>query len=253
LYYYGARYYDSKISLWLSVDPLAEKYPDVSPYAYAFNNPVNLIDPTGMEPEDIIIKGENNSSVTIKTNLIDVSVDAGSIVGDLGGNYTLQGTDVLIAALDIVGIVDPTGVADVAAATLEAQQGNYGSAILSGLGVVPLIGDLGKVGKVGKHIKTINKAIDGAKAKNLKEAVEKGIPKSQLGPSGKPKIHTVSKSNLKQAKDAARNNPKSNTSPVKHSSDKGQKTHYHSTKNEEKLKGKDNVHYENRSSKRNPN
>ncbi len=33
-YYYGARYYDPKSSLWLSVDPLAEKMPDFSAYAY---------------------------------------------------------------------------------------------------------------------------------------------------------------------------------------------------------------------------
>jgi hypothetical protein len=90
------------------------------------------------------------------------------------------------------------------------------------------------------------------KQQNLKEAENKGIPKSQLGPSGKPKIHTVEKPNMKQAKDAARNNPKSNTAPVKHSSDKGQNTHYHSTKNGEKMKGKDNVHYVDKSTKKNP-
>jgi len=49
LYYYGARYYDPKISLWLSVDPLAEKYPGVSPFAYTYDNPIRFMDPTGME------------------------------------------------------------------------------------------------------------------------------------------------------------------------------------------------------------
>jgi len=47
LYYYGARYYDAKTSVWQSVDPLAEKYPNASPYAYCLNNPINAIDPDG--------------------------------------------------------------------------------------------------------------------------------------------------------------------------------------------------------------
>ena len=38
-------------SIFLSVDPLAEEYPSVSPYAYTFQNPIKLVDPTGMSPE----------------------------------------------------------------------------------------------------------------------------------------------------------------------------------------------------------
>lgn len=49
LYYYGARYYDAKTSLWLNVDPLAEKYPHVSPYTYTLNNPIKYIDPDGRD------------------------------------------------------------------------------------------------------------------------------------------------------------------------------------------------------------
>jgi len=30
LYYYGERYYDPRTSVWISVDPLAEKYPNVA-------------------------------------------------------------------------------------------------------------------------------------------------------------------------------------------------------------------------------
>ena len=48
-YYYGARYYDPKWSIWLSVDPLAEKYPSISPYAYVFHNPILYVDPDGRD------------------------------------------------------------------------------------------------------------------------------------------------------------------------------------------------------------
>ncbi|MBR5831650.1 MAG: hypothetical protein IKY79_03450, partial [Bacteroidales bacterium] len=40
--YFGARYYDSDILTgWLSVDPMADKYLGLSPYAYCAWNPVN--------------------------------------------------------------------------------------------------------------------------------------------------------------------------------------------------------------------
>ena len=48
--YFGARYYDSRIGRWGSVDPLAEKFPGVSPYNYCLNDPVKLFDPNGKEP-----------------------------------------------------------------------------------------------------------------------------------------------------------------------------------------------------------
>jgi len=52
LTYFGARYYDSDLSNWLSVDPLSDKYPSLSPYVYCANNPVVLVDPDGMSIDD---------------------------------------------------------------------------------------------------------------------------------------------------------------------------------------------------------
>ena len=48
-YYFGARYYDPAIGRWLSVDPLAEKYPGISSYAFALNNPIKYYDPDGKQ------------------------------------------------------------------------------------------------------------------------------------------------------------------------------------------------------------
>ena len=47
--WYGARYYDPKISVWLSVDPLAHEYPSLSSYVFSGNSPLNIIDPDGMQ------------------------------------------------------------------------------------------------------------------------------------------------------------------------------------------------------------
>ena len=68
LYYYGARYYDPRVSLWLNVDPLAEKYPETSPYTYTLNNPIKFIDPDG---QDIIISYGVNNKQNIKLSSVN--------------------------------------------------------------------------------------------------------------------------------------------------------------------------------------
>ncbi|HKI45094.1 MAG TPA: RHS repeat-associated core domain-containing protein, partial [Balneolales bacterium] len=45
--YFGARYYDSWLGGFLSVDPMSKKYPSFSPYNYTLDNPLRLVDPHG--------------------------------------------------------------------------------------------------------------------------------------------------------------------------------------------------------------
>jgi RHS repeat-associated protein len=73
LYYYGARYYNPRESIWLSVDPLFEK--TMTPYQYTYQNPLKFIDPTGMKGEDIIIRGKDNHTRTIKAPGEDQTVN----------------------------------------------------------------------------------------------------------------------------------------------------------------------------------
>ncbi|MBP1672473.1 MAG: type secretion protein Rhs [Bacteroidetes bacterium] len=47
--YFGARYYNSGLSIWLYIDPMSYKYPSMSPYVYCANNPVILVDPDGRD------------------------------------------------------------------------------------------------------------------------------------------------------------------------------------------------------------
>ena len=84
LYYYGARYMNPVISLWYGVDPMQEKSPFISTYAYTFTNPVHFIDPNGKWGEDanrnlIAEKGDNawtlakylNTSAEISTKMLN--------------------------------------------------------------------------------------------------------------------------------------------------------------------------------------
>ena len=48
-YDYGARNYDAFLPMFTSLDPHCESYYNISPYAYCGNNPVNAIDPNGMD------------------------------------------------------------------------------------------------------------------------------------------------------------------------------------------------------------
>ena len=62
-HYFGARYYNSDLSIWLSVDPMSDKYPSFSPYNYCAWNPVKIVDPMGRE---IWIIGSDGNSYQYK-------------------------------------------------------------------------------------------------------------------------------------------------------------------------------------------
>lgn len=51
-YDYGARHMSPDVGRFTTIDPLAEKYYSISPYAYCANNPVKFIDIKGEEPGD---------------------------------------------------------------------------------------------------------------------------------------------------------------------------------------------------------
>jgi RHS repeat-associated protein len=48
-YDFGARHYDPRLGRWMTMDPLGITSEELSPYNYVENNPMNLIDPDGMQ------------------------------------------------------------------------------------------------------------------------------------------------------------------------------------------------------------
>ncbi len=82
--YFGARYMDHELmTMWLSVDPMADKYLGVSPYAYCAWNPVKLVDPDGREiwkPEmyrngDIYYRQEHGDNISTLQKQYGLSED----------------------------------------------------------------------------------------------------------------------------------------------------------------------------------
>ncbi len=54
---YGMRIYDPRVGRFLSIDPMQKKYPSISPFLYALNNPIVMIDRDG---EDAIVSITRN-------------------------------------------------------------------------------------------------------------------------------------------------------------------------------------------------
>ena len=81
-HYFGARYYNSDLSLWLSVDPMSDKYPSLSPYNYCAWNPMKIVDPDGMETID------NDDGWLVNHEKKTVTR-----ISDVGGNRKQYATD----------------------------------------------------------------------------------------------------------------------------------------------------------------
>jgi RHS repeat-associated protein len=86
--YFGARYYSSELSVWLSVDPMSDKHPNFNPYAYVYQNPINLVDPWGLDSIQLHRDGSTNVYATTKDDF-DIVV-ASDNNGDLDRSKTHQ-------------------------------------------------------------------------------------------------------------------------------------------------------------------
>ena len=67
-YYHGARFNNSDMG-WLSVDPMADKYPSLTPYNYCAWNPIKLVDPDGKK---IWIVNDDGKNIEYAPNMVAV-------------------------------------------------------------------------------------------------------------------------------------------------------------------------------------
>jgi RHS repeat-associated protein len=199
------RYYDQSVGRFLSVDPVAARQSgdNFNRYAYVANNPYKFIDPDGRELGAAFRAISKNETGTVSGTSISQE-QAGMIVDFMPG------------------FGDAKGFSD---AFKNPSFSNVAAAVV---GLAGPVGDA--AGKVIKNADNIVDAGNGIAAANRAENIAKGVPASQLGPSGKPKIHTVDHGGKRgEAKEAARREVGKGGSTVNHVSPKVGGDHYHGT------------------------
>ena len=111
-YDYGARWMDAAIGRWHVMDPLCEKYYDVSPYAYCAGDPVNAIDPDGKSILTKVIKAtmrigsrvasnglrELGKAATYAEAVSDIKENATTVVDDNASTIDRIGAGVSLAS-----------------------------------------------------------------------------------------------------------------------------------------------------------
>ena len=83
MYYYGARYYEPRLSLWMSVDRFAENYPNIASYCFSANNPLHIVDENG---DSIQIREFGQE--TKMWNVYNYDVESGSFKDANGTKYS---------------------------------------------------------------------------------------------------------------------------------------------------------------------
>ena len=114
--YFGARYYSSSLGIWLSVDPMSDKYPSLSPYVYCADNPMRLVDVEGSHIE--VVENDNgtytvvNGSINKDKNIYIIDNEGkrtGETLGKMLTNYSFFYDEGIVAKGAIINPDDNRG------------------------------------------------------------------------------------------------------------------------------------------------
>ena len=168
---------------------------NLNPYIYCYQNPVAYVDPNGKQVSDLkkdLLEWWNGvspwsraskrmSGVSERDEVMQRNATIMRTVGNAGKHAATK--EVGHTALDLIGTVEPTPFADTTNAIWYAFEGNYKYAALSGIAIIPYVGDAGKIGKYGvkalNFATTLNSKYSNMDWKNIEDLVDKILTKSK--------------------------------------------------------------------------
>ncbi len=135
MYDYSARYMDPAIGRFTTVDPLAEEYYSISPYAYVANNPINAIDPRGDSiwytiDKDVVTMHVTAKVINKSSDNINIKSAAKNIASGIskafGKGITIDGKEYKLQTdIQITGVSSMDDVADSDHLFVMANQDDY--------------------------------------------------------------------------------------------------------------------------------
>ena len=93
-YDYGARHMSPDAGRFTTIDPMAEKYYNTSPYAYCVNNPIKYVDPDGRDYEINVDSVNHNITISATyyalSNSYESAKHAVDIINQQSGNFSYE-------------------------------------------------------------------------------------------------------------------------------------------------------------------
>jgi RHS repeat-associated protein len=144
IYDYGFRIYNPRLGRFLSVDPITNSYPHLTPYQFASNRPIDGIDLDGLEYITYIITVESETGV-IKIETIDYRDAENFNYKKYSQSFGAQGRGIKYIYNFVDENGNPTGRTEIEWAQKQGFNGIFYHGLFYGKGAISKVGPFFKI------------------------------------------------------------------------------------------------------------